>query len=239
MKGTGVKTQSPLARLMQTRMQQLGLDAQMLGFRLGYQNAAKAAGRVQALCDGHLANPKSRAALARLPEALELPTEVVRQARIASEELFVEQKRQAEVERRLEREAEESEWRRGFTPHAIIQTERTVPSQIMICGLTGGVGRWLMIRLDDSKPPITFVRQVLAVIPAKVRLGSDGRQYVIFFGEAFGFIINYSPVKALRCNLSGEPLEFLPRAYRPGEVMLSIGGRRISPTTAAALLGLA
>lgn len=92
---------------------------------------------------------------------------------------------------------------------------------------------------DDSKPPITFVRQVLAVIPAKVRLGSDGRQYVIFFGEAFGFIINYSPAKALRCNLSGEPLEFLPRAYRPGEVMLSIGGRRISPTTAAALLGLA
>jgi hypothetical protein len=99
----------------------------------------------------------------------------------------------------------------------IIQTERTVPSQITFCGLTGGVARWLMIRLDDSKPPITFVQQALAALPDKLRSGNDGRRYVTFFGAALGFIVNYTPDKALRCSLSGEPLEILPKAYRPGE----------------------
>ena len=234
-----MNTQSPLAQLIQTRMQQLRLDAQALGFRLGYQNAAKAAGRVYALCDGQLVNRKSKAALARLPEALELPSEVVEQAVTATEELISEQKRQAEEDCRLAREAEEAEWRAKFRPHAIIQAERTIPSQITFCGLTGGIERWLMIRLDDSKPPITFVQQVLAALPDKLRLGGDGRQYVTFFGEALGFIVNYSPDKALRCSLSGEPLEILPKAYRPGEVGLWIGCRPISPSAAARLLGLA
>ena len=159
------------------------------------------------------ANPKSRAALARLPGKLGAPNRVM--AGTASTDCvrrtFCRKKAASRGKSAvLNARPRNSKRRRGFTPHAIIQTERTVPSQITICGLTGGVGRWLMIRLDDLKPPITFVCQALAVIPAKVRLGSDGRQYVIFFGEAFGFIINYSPVKALRCNLSGEPLEFLP-----------------------------
>ena len=87
-----------------------------------------------------------------------------------------------------------------------------------------------------SKPPITFVQQVLAALPDKLRLGGDGRQYVTFFGEALGFIVNYSPDKALRCSLSGEPLGIL---NRPGEVGLWIGCRPISPTAAARLLGLA
>ena len=69
--------------------------------------------------------------------------------------------------------------------------------------------------------------QVLAVLPGKVRLGGDGR-HVIVFGEAFGFIVDYSPDKALRCNLSGEPLEVLPRLTGL-ERSYYQGGRRISP----------
>ena len=67
----------------------------------------------------------------------------------ATEELISEQKRQAEEDCRLAREAEEAEWRAKFRPHAIIQAERTIPSQITFCGLTGGIERWLMIRLDE------------------------------------------------------------------------------------------
>ena len=92
-----MKTQSPLARLIQTRMHQLRLDAQMLGFRLGYQNAAKlqAVSKLSVMVIWQIR--KSRAALARLPEALELPSEVVGQAGPLPKSLISEQKRQAEV----------------------------------------------------------------------------------------------------------------------------------------------
>ena len=58
---------TPLADLIHTRMRDLGLDRQALGFRLGYQNPLKASGRVDALCDGHITSQKSRAALDGLP----------------------------------------------------------------------------------------------------------------------------------------------------------------------------
>ena len=218
-------------------MKELNLDRHALGFRLGYKNPAKAAGRVDALCWGHLTNRKSRAALARLPDALELPAEVVAQAVIETEQVLAEQERQAEEERRLAREKEEAEWRAAFTPHAILQTERTVPSQITICGLTGGARRWLWIDFDLSKPPITFVQQALAALPERTGLGSDGKRYVTFFGEAVGFIVNYTPDQALRCDLDGQPQEVLSKAYRPGEVGLAMGGRPVSPTVIARLLG--
>ena len=63
---------TPLAELIKCRMEELGLDRQGLGFRLGYQNPLKAAGRVDALREGHIISRKSRAALERLPQALEL-----------------------------------------------------------------------------------------------------------------------------------------------------------------------
>ena len=153
-----------------------------------------------------------------------------------TEEILAEAERKAEEEQRLLREAEEAEWRASFEPHAVIQTERTIPSQITICGLTGGAGGWLQIEFDLSQPPITYVQQVLDALPEMVRLASDGRRYVTFFGDALGFIINYSPDQALQCDLDGNPLEILPKAYRPGEVTLSIGGKPLSPALMQRLL---
>ena len=49
---------------------------------IGYQNPIKGAARVRALCDGHLTNRKRKVALARLPEALGLPSEIVERALI-------------------------------------------------------------------------------------------------------------------------------------------------------------
>src|SRR5215217_301421 len=136
--------QTPLADLVNTRMKELRLDRQALGFRLGYRNPLKAAGRVYALCDGHLKSRKSRAALDRLPEALEIPPEVVERAVAATEQILSDMEIQAEEKRRRAAEVAEVEWRDRFRPHAVIQTELTVPSHITFCALTGGAER-LMI----------------------------------------------------------------------------------------------
>jgi hypothetical protein len=215
-------------------MRDLGLGRQDLGFRLGYRNPLKAAGRVDALCDGHLTSAKSQAALRRLPEAIDVAPELVEQAVAATKERFAAQEREAEEQRRLAREQEDREWRAAFKPHAVIQTERTVPSQITICGLTGGAGPRLIISLDLSKPPLTFIQQAIGALP---RRHEDGRRYVMFFGEALGVIINYSPDHAVRCDLEGNSLELLPKAYRVGEVHLSFGGKRVEPNVMAKILG--
>src|SRR4051812_15028793 len=76
--GTAMKT--PLAVLIEARIKQLDIDRAALGLRLGYRNPAKAAGRVYALCDGHITSTKSTTALRRLPEAIEVPAEVVETA---------------------------------------------------------------------------------------------------------------------------------------------------------------
>jgi len=164
-------------------MQELSLDPQALGFRLGYRNPLKAAGRVYALCDGHLKSRKSRAALHRLAEALEVPPEVVRRAVAATEEIFSKIEIQAQEQRRRIAEAAEAEWRSRFRPHAVIQTERTVPSQITFCALTGGAERWLIIPFDLSKPPISYISQALLALPEKIRVGRGGKRFVPFFGE--------------------------------------------------------
>jgi len=237
MEACAMTMRTPLADLIHSRMHELGLDREAVGFRLGYKNPLKAAGRVQALCEGHITSVKSQRALARLPDALEVAPEVVERAVGQTEGLLAEVRRQQEEERRIAREKEDAEWRAPFRPHAVLQTERRVPTQITICGLTGGARRWLHIDLDLSQPPISFIEQVLQALPKKAPLGSNGRRRVMFFGEALGFIVNYSPDQALRCDLDGRPLEVLEKAYRPGDVRLSLGGRPVSPTVVARVLG--
>ena len=102
----------------------------------------------------------------------------------------------------------------------MIETESKCPSSIVMCGMTGGVGRWLIVPLDSSKSPMTFVRQVLDVLPTKLHTGTQGQSFVPFFGRAKGFILNYRPDQAVRFTLDGEALEVLPKAYRPGEIEL-------------------
>jgi len=204
-----MKLDIPLAELIERRMEELGLDRQALGFRLGYRNPLKAAGRVDALREGHIISRKSQAALERLPLALEIAPEVVEQAVMRTLELFGEIERKAEDERRRAAEAEEAECRRTFEPHAVILTERTFPSSIVMCGLTGGIERWLLIPLDRSRSPVTYIQQVMQELPDRLKDGSEGRRFVPYFGEALGFVINFTPDEALRCDLEGRPLEIL------------------------------
>ena len=94
-------------------------------------------------------------------------------------------------------------------------------------------------RLDNSKESTTFVQQVLDALPTMLRTGRTCKKYVPFFGEAKGFFLNYEPDRATRYSLDGEIVEVLPKAYRPGEIELDIGGRNRSPLTVARVLGFA
>jgi len=89
------------------------------------------------------------------------------------------------------------------------------------------------IPFDLSEPPVTFIQQAIDALPSMV---SPARG-VPFFGRAVGLVINYAPDKALRCNLDGNPLEVLPKAYRIAEVQLSLGGKGIEPRVLGKLLG--
>ena len=216
-------TRTPLAALIETRMQQLALDRAALGLRLGYQNPAKAAGRVYALCDGHITSTKSKTALHRLPAAIEVPAEVVETAVKATASFLAELKWQEDEKLRIARQTEDAEWRATFIPHAIIQGDR-IPTSITMFAISGGTKRWLHIELDLSKPSDTFVQQALAALPSKLHLGKDGRLSVPFFGYALGFIVNYSPDQAVRYDLKGNAVENLSKAFRLGRASFSLKG---------------
>jgi hypothetical protein len=106
-----MQTKLPLAELIQSRLRQLCLTPQDLDFRLGYSNPAKAAGRVYAICEGYLDSQKSRAALVRLADALELPAEEVADVIEVTRGSLAEQKRIADEQKRSEIHAKEVGWR--------------------------------------------------------------------------------------------------------------------------------
>ena len=214
----GANLQTPLGQLIQTRITELGLSPEGLGFRLNYCNPTKAAGRVAALCNGHLNNPKSRAALDRLAAALAVPEEIVQVAVDATQQLVGDLHRQADEDHRLARETDLAHWRANFKPHAVIDTASKCPNQIVACGMTGGPERWLLVGLDCAKPPLTFVQQAIKAIEHRLPIGRTGRRFVPFFGTVLGFIINYSPDHAVRFSMDGEPIEVLEQAYRPREI---------------------
>jgi hypothetical protein len=233
-----VQAKLPLAELIQSRLRQLGLTPQELGFRLGYSNPAKAEGRVYAICEGYLDSRKSRAALIRLANALELPADEVAHVIELTRTSLAAQKRIADEQEKREKHKEEIAWRAEFKPHAVIVTERNVASQITFCALAGGPEALLIIPFDLSKPPVTFVGQAVAGLPKKAPVGANGRRYVHFFGEPVGLIVNYSPDRALHCDLEGNPIEWLSAAYRIGQMELTLGSRIKSPRTVAHVLGI-
>lgn len=224
--------------LVRARMADLGLDPAALGFRLGYRNPAKAAGRVHAFLDGNVPlSPKSRKAAERLPEALDLPREAVDDAMERTDAVFAERAREAEQTQRREAEREQAEWRAAFRPHAVLHTERTVPSSITSCVLSGGAERWLVVHLDLSRPPASFSSQVTDTLADRTKLGDNGDRYVAFFGRALGFYLNYTPDRCVRFDLAGDAIEMLPAAYRPGRGSYSLGGQPVSEITMGKILG--
>jgi len=182
--------------------------------RCGYKNITKGLRRLDQVYVGEF--EKAGALLARLPDALDLPPETVKEAITATT-------------RQIAAEAD-ARWRASFKPAAYLLGTSNRPSQIWMFGVTGGAERWLKIPLDISQSPVTYAEQALAVVRQTPT--------VRFFGLTTGFIVNYTADHAVRFDLEGRPMETLARAYRPGEVTLRLGGRAIPPATVGRLLGI-
>jgi len=155
-----------------------------------------------------------------LPQALETSAETVK---LALEQTV----RELELAEKQEAEAREKLWRENFCPHAILLTERTVPSSIFVAAIIG-VEKLLRIDLDATQGPVSFVRQVLDRLPEGVPA----------FGKTAGFVINYSPDKAVRFDPNGQPIAILDKAVRPGTaVLLRLGGRPIPAKALGLVIG--
>jgi hypothetical protein len=159
------------------------------------------------LCDGDLEGTKHF--LDVLPQALETSAETVK---LALEQTV----RELELAEEQEAEARDKIWRENFCSHAIILTERTVPRPIFVAAIIG-VEKLLRIDLDATHGPVSYVRQVLDRLPEGVPA----------FGKPIGFVINYSPDKAVRFDSNGHPIAILAKAVRPGTAVLRLGGRPI------------
>jgi hypothetical protein len=118
---------------------------------------------------------------------------------------------------------------RSVRAHGILLGTQERPSQIFIFAVTGGAERWLKIPLDFSQPPVTYAGQALAV--------ARETPFVQFFGKTTGFIVNYTADHAVRFDREGQPVETLARAYRPGEVTVSLGRRPVSAEAFGKALG--
>ena len=105
----------------------------------------------------------------------------------------------------------EAEWRVAFRPHAIIATDRSVPSPIFVAALIG-VEKILRIDFDTSLPEETYVHQALAKLP----------EQTIAFGRPIGVTVNYAPDRAVRYDLKGDPIETLTEAVRCGKAYLTV-----------------
>ena len=98
-----------------------------------------------------------------------------------------------------------------FRPHAIIATERSIPSPIFVAALIG-VEKILRIDFDTSLPEETYVHQALAQIP----------EQTIAFGRPIGVTVNYSLDRAVRYDLNANPIETLTEAFRCGKASFTI-----------------
>ena len=148
-------------------MTELGLSRGEFAKRLGYKNIAKGIRRIDALCEGDVEGTKQF--LDVLPRALETSAETVKRA-------LDKTVREIELAEKQEDEARDKMWRETFCPHAIILTERTVPSPIFVAAIIG-VEKLLRIDLDPTQGPVSFVRQVLDRLPEGVPA----------FGKPIGF----------------------------------------------------
>ena len=195
-------------------------DRSELVRRAGFKNVAKGIRRLDELCGGEL--QKTEWLMKGLPSALELAPHLVADAFRETEKQLAEIKRRADAEREALRRA-------SFRPSSyLVGTERR-PTQITIYAISGGAERWRRIPLDLSQPAVTFVKQALIVV-RKTRV-------VPFFGPTIGFVVNYSPDRAVRFDLAGNPVAVLNRAYEPGQFTLFIGRKQVSADTFGRIMG--
>ena len=212
----------PIAEFVEHRRREIDLGKADVVRRCGYRNLSKGLRRLDALYAGEFEGAALAAIIRCLPEALEVDQETVDTVVSATREIIDARMRAAAA-------AREAAWRATFEPHAYLVTERAVPTPITICGLAGGPDRWLRIALDTTRPPLTFAQQAIAAVRREAAIP--------FYGAVIGVIVNYSPDRAVRFDLEGNPVCVYEQAYSPDEITVIVGRRPLSPGEIELLFG--
>jgi hypothetical protein len=210
--GTEPDYWSPMFRLIEAQRKKLGLGKAEIVRRCGCKNVSKGLRWLEVICSGDTSHARAREILERLPAALEID-------QADFDDALAETQRQVAEQRAKEAAQREADLRARFKPHGIFVTESSVPSQIVMCGLTGGPEKWLRIELDLSQSPITFVQQAINV--------ARQNPVIPFFGKVLGIVINYSFDLAVRLDLRGNAIELSNRAYTPGEIEILSRGKNV------------
>ena len=214
----------PLEALIAERIADLGLTPYRLVLACGYKNSSKGLRRLRDLYDGSIDEAKQ--IIAGLPKALEVPDAVVTRA--------VEESRRMLDARAAAAEAkEEAEWRAKFVPHAIVVPENRVPQPIFVAALIG-VERLRLIEFNLEQGEGSFPAQAKAGVDAKLReWGRNGVPAVGLpaFGRPIGFIVNYTPDRAVQYDLDVKLIEERSSAYRLGCASLRSGNKVIAGET--------
>jgi len=207
----------PIKTLISNRCDELGLRPAEVVRRCGYKNISKGLRRLESVTQGCFKG--NEALIQALPSALGVAAEVVKEA--------------VEATQRQIYGANEAAWRAAFRPHAVILTEKQRPEQIFIAAIIG-VDRILRVDLDPAEGEVTYIVQALKGIrqklarwnPKGINVSSVGLGDLPLptFGRPVGVIVNYTPDRAVRFDLTGQPIEALDRAHRIGEAQLSLKG---------------
>jgi hypothetical protein len=204
----------PVARLITGRCRDLRLSQADLVRRSGYSNIPKGLRRLEELLAGDLT--KTKVLIEALPAALSLPAEAVLRA-------VHDTQRQLDERRRQQVDAEAAAYRAAFQPHAVILTERTVPSPMFVAAV---IGPERLLRVDFDARALLIRYSFLALEGIEERMTKWGG-VLPGYGRPVGFVVNYEPDSALRFNLEGRAVEALRQAHRIPEVSLLIKGRPI------------
>ena len=176
--------------LVRDRCEELGLKPAELVRRCGYQNVSKGLRRVEQLRAGDFA--RTSGLVRTLPAALEVSADVLDEA--------------IEATQRYLRECAEAAWRAAFRPHAILITERTRPEPFFVAAFIG-VDVLLRVDFDLTAAPVTFIKQSLDGLRQKLARWHGS---LPAFGRPVGFIVNYSPDRAVRFDLADSDDRELP-----------------------------
>jgi hypothetical protein len=217
----------PIDELISSRCNELDIGPVELIRRCGYKNLAKGLRRLEDLRRGEF--ERTKGLISGLPQALQLPAEVVQKA--------------VEDTTRQLHEAHEAAWRASFKPHAIILTDRRIPQPIFVAALIG-VDELLRIDFPPLASPEMYPDLAIEGIRLKLarwhrdfnRRKGLGSYQLPAFGRPVGFVVNYSPDQATSFDLGGNVVEVLSKAHRLGHATLHLKGSS-SPLSAVLKIG--
>jgi hypothetical protein len=176
-----------LERLLQERMAALGLSRGSVGERLSPANPSKALRRLDDF--------SSRG----VRPSEDLPERLAAVLGVSEAELM----NAARATREVIEAQGEADYRARFQPHAIWTTVRSQPSSTAMAGFINAPVR-LMLSFPADLSTHDFVAYCQAQAPKGVPL----------YGPVTGFIINYTPDRAVRYDLNGETQETRDVAMR-------------------------